>query len=480
LLIVYSDESDLIKIIVDEPTEEDALDFQRYSQNLAGIIRETNPAQFAVGIFGKWGTGKTSLMKMIRKDLDADKDKILTVWFDAWRYEREKYLAVIPFLRQIRIALDNDLAENKKTPKWRVLRKGLNKTFTAFLESTDVSVSLQNSPVSTTTNLEKFANSLRSKGSTWYGGEHVQFHEHATDFLRDALDVLEKQTDGRDSRIVVFVDDLDRCTPEKALEVLESIKSFFAIKGIVYVIGMDSDSIDYIVKQKYGEHSNIKGIDYLQKIVQVPFQIPGWESSDISSSIPTIILKGLKGSELAGEFEDLKRRNLIAKVIEPNPRQLKRFVNSVILARSVLSKNGEGVKEDIDNLIVVQALNFRPEWNRFLKLITQDNIRLAFFEKHYVPLREKGNPITSSDNNPLPKKVIDIFRELIREDNSSLRGFLDEGADKILSQIKEMRKYRRALEATELTTVSKTIRSRYDIEGSQAANSPPNPEKQFL
>ena len=66
---------------------------------------------------------------------------------------------------------------------------------------------------------------------------------------------------------------------------LESIKAFFDIKGIVYVIGMDSESINHIIKQKYGEDSNIKGMDYLQKIVQLPFQIPVWNSEDMTGSI---------------------------------------------------------------------------------------------------------------------------------------------------------------------------------------------------
>lgn len=133
-----------IKIIIDEPTFEGAiqgaLDFQDYSKNLSNIIRETTPPQFAVGIFGKWGSGKTTLMKMIKQKLDEDnnRDKILTVWFDAWRYEREKYLAIIPFLRLIRIALDKD-SDKKKNPKWRKVKKALQKTSTAFIESTDVS-----------------------------------------------------------------------------------------------------------------------------------------------------------------------------------------------------------------------------------------------------------------------------------------------------------------------------------------------------
>ena len=63
-------------------------------------------------------------------------------------------------------------------------------------------------------------------------------------FLRDS------KKDGPNSRIVVFIDDLDRCMPEKAVEVLESIKTFFDIEGMIYVIGMDSpnDVVDQWAK----------------------------------------------------------------------------------------------------------------------------------------------------------------------------------------------------------------------------------------
>ncbi len=57
-----------IKIITDEPTLEDALNFERYSSKLAEIIRNSTP-RFTIGIFGGWGTRKTSLMKMIEANL---------------------------------------------------------------------------------------------------------------------------------------------------------------------------------------------------------------------------------------------------------------------------------------------------------------------------------------------------------------------------------------------------------------------------
>ena len=91
-------------------------------------------------------------------------------------------------------------------------------------------------------NLGEFRNSLKSKGSNWVGGRKTQIHDHPTDYLKTALEKLTLRIPG--ARIVVFIDDLDRCVPEKALEVLESIKSFFDnkaffdIEGIVYVMGM--------------------------------------------------------------------------------------------------------------------------------------------------------------------------------------------------------------------------------------------------
>ena len=82
------------------------------------------------------------------------------------------------------------------------------------------------------------------------GGETVYYYKHITDYLEDSLSKLREKNSNR--RIVVFIDDLDRCHPKQALEVLDSIKTFFDIEGIVYVVGMDADSINSIIEEKYG------------------------------------------------------------------------------------------------------------------------------------------------------------------------------------------------------------------------------------
>jgi KAP family P-loop domain len=310
-----------IKIITDEPTLDDVLDFKKYSQKLADIIINSTP-RFSVGIFGGWGTGKTSLMLMIENLLRDNDPKILTVWFDAWRYEREENLAVIPFLRTMKLALD---ASQHYTNKWEVVKNGVKRSAAAFLSSTKVTYGIKDI-ASAETDFGKIVDSLIGDGSV--GNDKHTVYYYVTEYLERALKHIRE--DDKRYRIVVFVDDLDRCSPEKSLEVLESIKSFFDIEGMVYVIGMDSETINSLVKKKYGEEYAAKGLDYLQKIVQLPFHIPIWKEVDISNCISNFILKGLDGSDLLAEFNK-RNKNLIVKAVQLNPREVKRFINNIIL-----------------------------------------------------------------------------------------------------------------------------------------------------
>jgi KAP family P-loop domain/Pentapeptide repeats (8 copies) len=432
----------ILKIITDEPTEEDALDFNNYSQKLANIITNSKP-RFAVGIFGGWGTGKTSLMRMTKKILDDNK-KVITVWFDAWRYEREENLAVIPFLRTIKLTLD--ASDKSREGRWEGVKNGVKRTAAAFLSSTKVTYGIKDI-ASAETDFGRIAESLKGNGSV--GGDNGTIYYHVTEFLEKALNDLIKED--IDYRIVAFIDDLDRCSPDRALEVLESVKSFFDIEGMVYVIGMDSDTINSLVRKKYGHESTVKGLDYLQKIVQLPFQIPIWKEEDISMSISKIISKGLEGSQLGEEFENNKK--LIVKAVELNPREVKRFINNIILAKSVF-------EQPVDELIAVQTLNFRHEWRKFLDLITPDEMRKKFFQE-YEKIKEEGKIISneeeldkflkeiSENDHPSFKDVVRIYRELLKQ-GDSLRDFLDVGAEKILTRIQKMEKHRRALDTTKL------------------------------
>lgn len=75
-------------IVNDQPTETDALDFTPYFETLVDII-QTGNTPLTIGVFGPWGSGKTSLMKMVKKNLPKD---FTVAWFDAWKYDKEETL----------------------------------------------------------------------------------------------------------------------------------------------------------------------------------------------------------------------------------------------------------------------------------------------------------------------------------------------------------------------------------------------------
>ena len=238
---------------------------------------------------------------------------------------------------------------------------------------------------------KQVTNSLKGNGSV--GDDKDTIYYYATEFLEKALKDL--RTNDNDYRIVIFIDDLDRCSPERALEVLESIKSFFDIEGLVYVVGMDSETINSLVKKKYGEDSAVKGLDYMQKIVQLPFQIPTWRKEDISEFLDHIINKDLADSDIKNEL--LINKEILMKAVKTNPREAKRFVNDLILSRAAFDK-------PCDRLIVVQALKFRREWNNFLEFLTSglsDASRSDFLNECI------GLPSTISDQSKYSSTISD-------------------------------------------------------------------------
>ena len=114
-------------IITDDIAINPILDFNLYRDAILNIIRYSHP-KFTIGIFGDWGSGKTTLMDSINKGLKSDK-RIVTVQFETWRYEREDQFALIPLLKTIAFALPDD-------QKFEKLREKLKRGATNLIKRT--------------------------------------------------------------------------------------------------------------------------------------------------------------------------------------------------------------------------------------------------------------------------------------------------------------------------------------------------------
>ncbi len=145
--------------------------------------------------------------------------------------------------------IELEIRNNEVSRRRKRILKGVKKTFSAAIKSLEFNASIDLATVGsvgTTVNMQNVIESFETERHC-YANEKVRYYTHVSDHLKAEVEKVYKSTN---FKIVVFIDDLDRGVPEKALEVLESIKIFFDITGMIFVIGMDIDSIHSIVKTK--------------------------------------------------------------------------------------------------------------------------------------------------------------------------------------------------------------------------------------
>ena len=218
-------------------------------------------AEFAVGIFGGWGSGKTTLMQAVRRRLEAM--TACTVWFNAWRYEKDPHL-IVPLLDVLQDALR--APQDPPAPwararrsRWAVLAVHCSPELTLSVDAIP-GFKLDFEP-------GKFIEKISKNDSSG----PVSFYHAGFALLRKAIDDI---SGNGARRVVIFVDDLDRCFPSSALEMLESMKLLFGVRGCVFVVALDEEIVEKAVAVKYGATADVSGTEYIKKIFQVPFILP--------------------------------------------------------------------------------------------------------------------------------------------------------------------------------------------------------------
>jgi formylglycine-generating enzyme required for sulfatase activity len=374
-------------IVNDQSTEDDALDFMPYVETLADII-QTGNTPLTIGVFGTWGSGKTSLMKMIRKRLPSD---FTVAWFDSWKYDKEEslwralLLCVLNALKE-RASLGGKPVEEFEKLQSLIYRdmeiekvgevtidlaklggvaaKGLAQISLSFIPGlsslTKLVEELQSGAAK---DVDEATAAIRRERTKIYI-EQIQFLEQFQNKFRELVNEYVKP-----NRFVIFVDDLDRCLPEKAIGVLEAIKLFLDAENCVFILGLDQEVIARSIEMKYrglgskqtGDnqtHFTVEGVHYLEKIIQLPFQIPPIEQADMGKFV----------YGLSSEWPQEECHNIFAEGLGDNPRQIKRAVNSFFMLWNLAEKRQ--MQKTINSVRlakVVAILNVAPQIYNLLR-----------------------------------------------------------------------------------------------------------------
>lgn len=334
-----------IPIIADLPDASPRLGFAEYAEALADAIRNGSPAQFTVGIYGSWGCGKSSLLNAIRNSLDRY-DDVLTVSFDAWRYERSGDI-IIPLLHQI--------YASSKQLRNKQLSASLKNTLTSLVYSMNFNLGVVKLDI----------------GQLQAGGRNSILGSLDEAFEKPFNRMREVSTSLAGKRIVVLIDDLDRCSAGTVVGMLESINLVMDIPGFIFVLALDYDVLIKAVTAKYPHTS---GHIFIEKMIQVPFRVPKL-ALDRTTFLGDLVADWPERSpyfpaDFAGYTYDIANMALDA-----NPRQIKRLLNSFLVLRRIIDRRARGIDYQLLAALIGLQLRWPQRYQEFALAVAEGQDR---------------------------------------------------------------------------------------------------------
>lgn len=319
--------------------DRDLLNFNRYVTPLVYILtNEKTETPFTIGVFGPWGSGKSSLLSMLDEHLGiAHPDAFVRVHFNPWIHRSEPNM-LVPLLH----TLHDTLAEDKKNRFVDSAKKIGN---VLIRLGADALLRKLTADVASLESLEKLEQTyLKERGRV----------ESEMRKLRTTLQDEANKIALKGARIVFFIDDLDRCDPDQIIDVLESVKLFLDLKHVFVLLAVDKEVIDRGIEVKYskfkfGENrQSALGGEYLEKMVQLPLQLFPLDRSQVERFIEKL-------NPPVGIQEQIK---MLVGLLPPNPRKIKRILNILNVINTIADDSEElkALKRDvIAQLVIIQV-----------------------------------------------------------------------------------------------------------------------------
>lgn len=362
-------------------TLEDDLGIARTGDHLAQLALDV-PTPFTIGVIGKWGAGKTSILRRAfvtlggqllsqimslgenknegtaqadwnkwtydneKRPISLDWNEELTtlakqsfcVWYSPWQHQHVDN-PLVSLLIEIIEQYKAQATNSKKKQKW--LRDGKIVVLTLLKEllvkvpanvfnplvtevikkGTDIWQNVQGTDLTELSQGQRF---------------HIKFEEAIESLLSTLTDDKDEKLN-EEARLIIFIDDLDRCEDQVVVKLLESIKLYLNSRRCVFVFGMDDGAVLKALQHYWSDRSEDDNREYLEKLFQAHLPIPIPLISKIQNFVKAQIDKH--------KFPDSEKISKdIAQLLEANPRKIKNFLNS-LCASWVLFAGSEQTQE---------------------------------------------------------------------------------------------------------------------------------------
>ena len=392
-------------ILTDNETKVDLLNNEAIATTITGLLRERPDHAITIGVHGDWGAGKSSILEMIESGLAGD-DDVLCLKFNGWRFQgfEDAKIALIegivtglieqrPTLNK---AGDAVMSVFKRLDWLKIARHGGGLAFTAAtgIPTPDQielvlgkvkSVFDDPGTLATKDNYDAAVDGIKGFLKP---GESKNVPEEIAEFRKAFDDLL---NEAGIKQLIVLIDDLDRCLPDTAIETLEAVRLFVFTDKTAFVVAADEAMIEYSVRKHFPELPDTTGPrdyarNYLEKLIQIPFRIPALGETETRIYVTLLLIgaklddedadykklitvareqlkrpwtaTGLDASMVKDTLGDIKYADvqdaltlsdqigpILASGTQGNPRQIKRFLNSLLLRHQTAQARGFG--EDV-------------------------------------------------------------------------------------------------------------------------------------
>ena len=410
------------KGFTDSPAVQDSFNISKYINGLVNFIKSCN-TPMTIAVQGDWGTGKTSIMTMIKNELRNLKNLNL-VWFNTWQFSQFNLGDKLPLTMLNKLV--NEVSSNKESENFKYIKKAMVGVADAILGHISGGA---------------------IEVSSFLDNEENLFE--AIERLKESFQKLVNEKAGDEGRVIIFIDDLDRIESERAVELLEVLKIFLDCEKCIFVLAIDYSVVTRGVKVKYGnDFSEGKGKSFFDKIIQVPFKMPVG-SYDIS----LYVKKCFEDIGMEVEEETLPQYiNLIKYSIGNNPRSMKRLFNSFLLLSNI--SDSEILEDSLNRQILFALLCMQSSYELMYNYIIEK--RLDLDGEFFNELKNEKNDIFKKIE--MNEKEISQFTRFME----NFYNLLDKDGDGEINKEDEMEVFRKVLNFSTVTSSSAEVEENED------------------
>ncbi len=391
----------------DDVPEKDEIGHEYSTKTLVKLISSVSlkaKGSFTIGIYGEWGSGKTTMLKHIQTMLEDSQREAsegydtVTIWFNPWQFTAGENI-VNSFFQLLSLKLEEISKVQKKCSKGRMkhFATALKKAAASYDKEIKVQVGI---PL---------------VASIEYG--HKKRIQDDASIYYDMINYLQKAAKKMEVKIVIFIDDLDRCVPDQTVQLLDGLKVLLDIPNFVFVIGVARNVIQRAVNERYkglfqnnDTDAESSSVDYLDKIIQFPFYLPKPDKTKLKNILLNPYFSTLKEKD--------KYSDIVLVVLGTNMRSIKRFLNVVTFSKHQTVSRFDGGKPILELIVKISLLAYAlPELYEQLenapKGLSELNKKVAAVDKTNVDWHKSIRSGNTSIDNLITRRVAILIYNIL-------------------------------------------------------------------